>query len=601
MKDAHAKTELAKVPGPRESQQPGRCRLQDVKTVHDSNGNQQFECDDFLELLPRDKDLNVNMQMGRKDGTRSRDSRKLSTEKARRKCKSGQNGGDLSREGSITGHKLQMIVDPEYFHGFLPPEDLPAVLVEVGDFLVRMADVAAESKGPQYAISVRVAKVPPADKPPVKPSEKSCMSVKPVEKDRSSDQSTDTSADKTVEDCKEPIRSIVVQKINKEWAVESKTFKTITELIEHHMSTKTPLLSDRSAPPIVLKKPISRQPWELKPTDVDTKEQLGSGAFGVVMKGTLRKGKKKIPVAVKVMQGDKNMADREKMRVVMKEARVMRKFDHCNVVRLYGVVIEREPFMIVMELIEGQALDKYLRENFMTVTDTERVHQMCAAAAYGLEYLHGVGVIHRDIAARNCLYHKRKTLKISDFGLTCEGEAYKITSSRVLPVRWLSPESMEIGLFTAKSDVYSYGILIWEIYNNGNEPYVGYNNRQISDLVMRGKRLEMPPLIPENISDCVRNYAWPSDPNDRWTMSEFCAFFEREYKTEPAERRKEKPGKDTKKKISELKKKLSKNSNLKNCDDITETLTAETKTMDVSVEGDKTKRNKTKNKKCPRK
>ena len=126
----------------------------------------------------------------------------------------------------------------------------------------------------------------------------------------------------------------------------------------------------------------------------------------------------------------------------------MRQYDHPNVVRMYGVAVEQEPIMIVMELITGGSLDKYL-ENNGDMSSVVDLVKYCLDAARGMEYLHDNNCIHRDIAARNCLITDDQTVKISDFGLTVQTEKdkYKMTESTKVPIRWLAPETLTEGTF----------------------------------------------------------------------------------------------------------------------------------------------------------
>ncbi|KAK6025866.1 protein tyrosine kinase [Ostertagia ostertagi] len=141
---------------------------------------------------------------------------------------------------------------------------------------------------------------------------------------------------------------------------------------------------------------------------------------------------------------------------VMKEARLMRGLQHPNVVNLYGVGLLDQPLYILLEYVAGGALKTYLRKNKETITKTEKI-QMSLGAAWGIEYLHKSNILHRDIAARNCLYDYDSAVKISDFGLSRIGTEYKMKTAKKMPVRWMAPESIVSFIFTRKTDVYSYG------------------------------------------------------------------------------------------------------------------------------------------------
>ncbi|TKR81763.1 hypothetical protein L596_015586 [Steinernema carpocapsae] len=396
--------------------------------------------------------------------------------------------------------KTTSLEEQDYYHGLLPREDLTSLLKEDGDFLIRTADAVADPRVKQVVVSIRCAPPPSKDKP-----------------------ATTTSSSSSEE---ADIKNLIVQAKGKEFFLETKAFKSIVELVKFYVDSKTPVISGTE---VILKRPIAHQSWELRFMDITLKDKLGSGAFGDVHRGLMNISGRKHPVAVKVARGDK--LDKEKAREIMKEARVMRKFHHPNVVKMFGVMVEQEPFMLVMELVNGPSLDKYLKDNIGNVSDHDKIHKMCAATAYGLEYLHSVKVIHRDIAARNLLYDLTSTLKITDFGLSKEGETYQMHTTRMLPVRWLSPETMETGIYTTKSDVYSYGVVVFEIFSDGFEPFMGMNNLEIQKMVLSGGRLEMPPLCPEELGEAIRLGAWSQKPAKRWMMSKFVEFFEKEYKT----------------------------------------------------------------------
>ncbi|KAH7730509.1 Protein kinase domain containing protein [Aphelenchoides avenae] len=236
---------------------------------------------------------------------------------------------------------------------------------------------------------------------------------------------------------------------------------------------------------------------------------------------TVNSKSKPIEVAVKLAKT--TAMNKEKIKEMMKEARLMRNFDHENVVRLFGVCVDREPLMIVMELIQGGALDEYLRKTSVSID--EKVDHMTLGAAWGLEYLHGRHCIHRDVAARNCLYANQK-VKISDFGMSREGEEYRQTTSQRVPIRWLSPETLATCVYTPMSDVWSFGVMVREIFDNGREPYHDMTLPEVKDAVTNGYKMPFPEETPPKIVDLVTEYCWAYQPTERMTMTDIVKHLE---------------------------------------------------------------------------
>ncbi|KHN74182.1 Tyrosine-protein kinase Fps85D [Toxocara canis] len=394
---------------------------------------------------------------------------------------------ELAKRDDKTRLTLSMVTtaaleDEEYFHGFLPREDLTALLLENGDFLVRLSE-PEPGEARQIVLSMMYDKGNPD------------IELKHI-------------VIHTTEDGK--------------CQVDKKKYLSVPEMIETHLRTGEPITN---APGTILRRPIIRQPWELSHDDITLVQKIGEGAFGEVHRGKLRLPTRKyVEVAIKIAKTDK--MTKEKIKEMMKEARLMRNYNHPNIVKIYGVAVEHEPLMIIMEFITGGALDEYLRKNGKYVDLEEKLANMCAGASWGIEYLHYKNCIHRVIAARNCLYTNRRSVKISDFGLSRKGNTYQLTTAKKLPIRWLSPETLSSGLYTQKSDVYSFGIMVWEIFSNGSEPYEDMGNGEVQQRVLCGYRMEFPRSTPKEVADMILTRCWDANPDKRWNMYQVAREFE---------------------------------------------------------------------------
>uniref|UniRef100_A0A7E4ZTE4 Tyrosine-protein kinase n=1 Tax=Panagrellus redivivus TaxID=6233 RepID=A0A7E4ZTE4_PANRE len=371
----------------------------------------------------------------------------------------------------------------EWFHGMLPREDINKLLVDQGHFLVRMTE-PKPNQGMRLVLSVKWNK--------------------------------------------KPHHFIVNHDTHQlKYYIERYQFDTMADLIQFYITRKVPVTEKSGA---LLLTPVPRQDWELHHENIELGKMLGEGAFGAVHAGvlTLKDGTSK-KVAVKVHKG--KAINKELIREICKEARTMRRYKHPNVVAFYGVAIEHEPIMLVMELISGGSLDSYLAKNGNMVSVSERI-SFSFDAAKGLEYLHDRSCIHRDVAARNCLVNDGR-VKLSDFGLSrdvsAQAKAYKLKNlKQKLPIRWLSPETLITASYTFKSDVFSFGILIWEIfvYPKASEPYPGMTAAEVNAQVKAGYRMEAPENMPSAVKTIMVQHCWPQDPDERWSMTNVRKGFE---------------------------------------------------------------------------
>ncbi|XP_050297012.1 tyrosine-protein kinase receptor isoform X2 [Anthonomus grandis grandis] len=252
---------------------------------------------------------------------------------------------------------------------------------------------------------------------------------------------------------------------------------------------------------------------------------LGQGAFGEVYQGFYRQrpcDTVEMPVAVKTL-GEMTVKQNEDD--FLTEALIMSKFNHPNIVHFIGVCFDIAPKFIVLELLTGGDLKNFLRESRpkpgrpSPITMKDLVF-IAIDIARGCRYLEEKRFIHRDIAARNCLLTTKgpgRVAKIADFGMSRDiyrADYYRKDGKAMLPVKWMPPEAFLEGIFSSKTDVWSFGILLWEIQKMGFMPYTGCTNKEVMDLVMQGGRLEKPENCPGPIYGIMAS-CWHPQPEDR--------------------------------------------------------------------------------------
>ncbi|CAB3408822.1 unnamed protein product [Caenorhabditis bovis] len=394
-----------------------------------------------------------------------------------------------------------------FYHGFLPREDLRSLLRNDGDYLLRVSEVTLPSK---------------------KEAEKEAPAIKrdlilsvyenvPAQQISDNPENVGKANGQNFEG---KMRNMVVRRYGGKFAIESNLpFDSITELLAFYNYSNT----SENKKNRFLKNPIKLHSWEYRHTDIALGQLLGEGAYGEVRTGILKRKNKEVEVAVKLMKGTADL-NKVKIREMMKEARLMRAFKHKNVVRFYGVAVDEQPLYIILELVRGGALNTYLQKN-KKVTTVELMN-MCLGAALGLQYLHANNCIHRDIAARNCLYSNDKVVKLSDFGLSRIGNSYKLCTSQKLPIKWLAAETITTLFFTFKTDVYSYGVMCFEIFSEGEEPWDGITNTEAKRNVVSGKHLTIPDTCPEKFRTFIYEKIYVKDPKRRVTMDDVARFIE---------------------------------------------------------------------------
>ncbi|XP_020506511.1 ephrin type-B receptor 3 isoform X4 [Labrus bergylta] len=250
-----------------------------------------------------------------------------------------------------------------------------------------------------------------------------------------------------------------------------------------------------------------------------------SGEFGEVCRGRLKlPGRREIIVAIKTLKV--GYTDRQR-RDFLSEASIMGQFDHPNIIRLEGVVTKSRPVMIVTEFMENGALDSFLRLNDGQFTVIQLVGMLRGIAA-GMKYLSDMNYVHRDLAARNILVNSNLVCKVSDFGLSrfLEDDAtdptYTSSLGGKIPIRWTAPEAIAYRKFTSASDVWSYGIVMWEVMSYGERPYWDMSNQDVINAVEQDYRLPPPMDCPTALHQLMLD-CWVKERNLRPKFTQIVA------------------------------------------------------------------------------
>lgn len=225
---------------------------------------------------------------------------------------------------------------------------------------------------------------------------------------------------------------------------------------------------------------------------LENDSELGKGHFGVVVHGRLNLSHSSVPIAAKVV------TDSQAKDEILDEAKLMLKLDCYHLVKAYGVAAGPTQVYLVMEYMTRGDLLKYLRSlrpsdnDIFSVLSVDQVCAMAVQIADGMAYLASHKIVHRDLAARNCLIDDQLNIKISDFGMSrvTGNDYYMIHNTKCFPVRWLPPEYLNHSRFTSQSDVWSYGVVVFEILTGGARPYKLLTEEMVWEHVVQGHTLE---------------------------------------------------------------------------------------------------------------
>ncbi len=264
-------------------------------------------------------------------------------------------------------------------------------------------------------------------------------------------------------------------------------------------------------------------------------QELGEGAFGKVYQGELMGvGVATSLVAIKTL---KPGATQKIMNDFRREADLMADLRHPNIVCLLGVCFTDNPHCMIFEHMAHGDLHEFLinhspnidssvseagLEDQSSVLHPTDMSFIAIQIAAGMEYLAGHHYVHRDLATRNCLVGDNYSVKISDFGLSRDiyaADYYRVQSKSLLPVRWMPPESILYGKFSTESDVWSFGVVLWEIYSYGLQPYYGYSNQEVIEMIRSRQLLPCPEDCPSRMYAFMVE-CWHEVPQRRPTFGE---------------------------------------------------------------------------------
>ncbi|XP_006885219.1 PREDICTED: tyrosine-protein kinase Fes/Fps isoform X4 [Elephantulus edwardii] len=364
----------------------------------------------------------------------------------------------------------------------------------------------AKLQAQQELLQAKLEQLGPGEPPPVPLLQDDRHSTSSSEQEREGGRTP------TLEMLKSHITGIFRPKFSNLYRLEGDGFPSIPLLIDHLLHSQQPLTKKSG---VVLSRAIHKDKWALNHEDLVLGEQIGRGNFGEVFSGRLRADN--TLVAVKSCRETLPPDLKAKF---LQEARILKQYSHPNIVRLIGVCTQKQPIYIVMELVQGGDFLTFLRTEGSRLR-VKTLLQMVGDAAAGMEYLESKCCIHRDLAARNCLVTEKNVLKISDFGMSREEADGVYAASgglRQVPVKWTAPEALNYGRYSSESDVWSFGILLWETFSLGASPYPNLSNQQTREFVEKGGRLPCPEQCPDAVFRLMEQ-CWAYEPGQRPSFS----------------------------------------------------------------------------------
>uniref|UniRef100_A0A3B4VR44 receptor protein-tyrosine kinase n=1 Tax=Seriola dumerili TaxID=41447 RepID=A0A3B4VR44_SERDU len=288
----------------------------------------------------------------------------------------------------------------------------------------------------------------------------------------------------------------------------------------------------------------------IKRHNIVLKRELGEGAFGKVFLAecyNLTPDHEKIHVAVKTLKeaSESGRAD------FYREAELLTNLQHEHIVTFYGVCVESDPLIMVFEYMKHGDLNKFLRSHgpdavlmadgqhsiLVELTQSQMLH-IAQQIAAGMVYLASQHFVHRDLATRNCLVGENLLVKIGDFGMGLLSLSLSLSLSlrvgghTMLPIRWMPPESIMYRRFTTESDVWSLGVVLWEIFTYGKQPWYQLSNNEVIECITQGRVLQRPRTCPKEVYDLMLG-CWQREPYMRLNIKEIHSMLQSLAKASP--------------------------------------------------------------------